>query len=302
MIILLENISESGKQLCVRQSSYTIRITKEGCTVKKRIGFIGCGQMGRAMIQGMIDAGVVEPGQMAATALSDETIDFVADEYGIHISNDNKQLARESDLLFLAVKPYVYRGVIEEIREEVSNHTVVITVAAGITLESMEEAFDKNVKVIRSMPNTPSLVGAGMSALCPNAFVTQEELAEVLELYESFGEAEVIEEKLMDAVPAVSGSSPAFVYMLIEAMADAAVQQGFPRDKAYKMVSQTVEGAAKMVKETGRHPAELKDAVCTPGGTTISGVTKLEEAGFRNAIIQGMTATTEKSKALSQGK
>ncbi|MBN8237263.1 pyrroline-5-carboxylate reductase [Halobacillus kuroshimensis] len=270
--------------------------------MKKRIGFIGCGQMGQAMIQGMIDAGVVEPGHIAATALSDETIDFVADEYGIHISNDNKKLAAESDLLFLAVKPYVYRDVIEEIREEVSDDTVVITVAAGITLESMEEAFDKNVKVIRSMPNTPSLVGAGMSALCPNAFVTQEDLAEVLELYESFGEAEVIEEKLMDAVPAVSGSSPAFVYMLIEAMADAAVQQGFPRDKAYKMVAQTVEGAAKMVKETGRHPAELKDAVCTPGGTTISGVTKLEEAGFRKAIIQGMTATTEKSKALSQGR
>ncbi|WP_226576537.1 pyrroline-5-carboxylate reductase [Halobacillus litoralis] len=268
----------------------------------KRIGFIGCGQMGQAMIQGMIDSGIVRADQIAATALSDETIDFVTDEYGIHISNDNKKLARESDLLFLAVKPYVYQGVIQEIRHEVQEDTVVVTVAAGITLESMENAFQRNVKVIRSMPNTPSLIGAGMSVLCPNAFVTTEELAGVMELFESFGEAEVVEEKLMDAVPAVSGSSPAFVYMLIEAMADAAVQQGFPRDKAYKMVSQTVEGAAKMVKETGRHPGELKDAVCTPGGTTIAGVTKLEEVGFRSSIIKGMTACTEKSRELSQSK
>ncbi|WP_394219948.1 pyrroline-5-carboxylate reductase [Halobacillus trueperi] len=270
--------------------------------MNKRIGFIGCGQMGQAMIQGMIDAGLVKARDIAATALSDETIDFVTDEYGINISNENKRVARESDLLFLAVKPYVYQGVVQEIKDEVPEDTVVVTIAAGITLDAMKEAFGRNVKVIRSMPNTPSLVGAGMSVLCPNDFVTKEELAEVMEVFESFGEAEIVEEKLMDAVPAVSGSSPAFIYMLIEAMADAAVQQGFPRDKAYKMVSQTVQGAAQMVKETGRHPGELKDAVCTPGGTTIAGVTKLEEAGFRNAVIQGMTACTEKSKALSEGK
>ncbi|MGP4061849.1 pyrroline-5-carboxylate reductase [Halobacillus sp. H74] len=265
----------------------------------KRIGFIGCGQMGQAMIQGMIDAGVVKAEDIAATALSDETIDFVTDEYGIQIANDNKRLARESDLLFLAVKPYVYQGIIQEIRDEVPEETVVVTIAAGITLDAMKEAFGRNVKVIRSMPNTPSLVGAGMSVLCPNDFVTEEELADVMEVFESFGQAEIVEEKLMDAVPAVSGSSPAFVYMFIEAMADAAVQQGFPRDKAYKMVAQAVEGSAKMVRETGRHPGELKDAVCTPGGVTIAGVNKLEEVGLRSAIIQGMNACTAKSKELS---
>lgn len=270
--------------------------------MNKRIGFIGCGQMGRAMMQGMIDAGIVSAHEIAATALSDETIDFVTDEYGINISSDNKRLARERDILFLAVKPYIYQDVIQEIRDEVTEDTVVVTIAAGITLDAMREAFGRHVKVIRSMPNTPSLVGAGMSVLCPNDLVTKEELAEVMEIFESFGEAEIVEEKLMDAVPSVSGSSPAFIYMLIEAMADTAVQQGFPREKAYKMVSQTVQGAAKMVKETGKHPGELKDAVCTPGGTTIAGVTKLEEAGFRNAIIQGMTACTERSKELSQGK
>ncbi|KHE67758.1 pyrroline-5-carboxylate reductase [Halobacillus sp. BBL2006] len=269
--------------------------------MNKKLGFIGCGQMGQAMIQGMIDAGLVEAEQIAATALSDETIDFVSDEYGIQISADNKRLARESDILFLAVKPYVYQGVIQEIREEVRDDTVVVTVAAGITLDAMKEAFGRNVKVIRSMPNTPSLVGAGMSVLCPNDFVTKQELAEVLEVFESFGEAEVIEEKLMDAVPAVSGSSPAFVYMFIEAMADGAVNEGFPRDKAYKLAAQSVMGAAKMVLETGRHPGDLKDAVCTPGGTTIAGVTKLEESGLRNAVIQTMGACTERSRQLAKG-
>lgn len=269
--------------------------------MNKKIGFIGCGQMGQAIIQGMIDAGVVPAENIAATAVSDETIDFVSDEYGIKISTDNKELARESDYLFLAVKPYVYQGVIQEIKSEVSEDTVVITIAAGITLEAMKETFERNVKVIRSMPNTPSLVGAGMSVLCPNDFVTKEEIAEVMEIFESFGEAEIIQESLMDAVPAVSGSSPAFVYMFIEAMADTAVQQGFPRDKAYKLASQAVQGAAKMVLETGKHPGELKDAVCTPGGVTIDGVTMLEQTGMRSSIIQAMNACTKKSIDLSKG-
>ncbi len=270
--------------------------------MNKKIGFVGCGNMGQAMIQGMMNSGTVKENQISATALTDETIDFVAEEYGINITDDNKQLARESDVLFLAVKPYVYQGVIQEIRSEVPENTVIVTVAAGITLQSIHEAFGFNVKVIRSMPNTPSLVGEGMSVLCPNDFVTEEELAEVMEIFQSFGEAEVIEEKLMDAVPAISGSSPAFVYMFIEAMADTAVQQGFPRDKAYKLAAQAVQGAAKMVKETGKHPAQLKDEVCTPGGTTIAGVTSLEQSGLRNSVIQAMTACTNKAKELSSRK
>nr|WP_256521656.1 pyrroline-5-carboxylate reductase [Halobacillus sp. A5] len=270
--------------------------------VSKKIGFLGCGQMGQAMIQGMIDSRVVEPAQISATALTDETIDFVADEYGILISSDNKKLAASSDILFLAVKPYIYEGVIQEIKSAVTEDTIIVTVAAGITLEKVKSSFDFNVKVIRSMPNTPSLVGAGMSVLCPNDFVTEEELSSVKELFESFGESEVIGEHLMDAVTAVSGSSPAYVYMFIEAMADAAVQQGIPRDKAYKLAAQSVQGAAKMVLETGRHPGELKDIVCTPGGTTIAAVNTLEQTGLRSSVIQAMNACAERAKELSQKK
>ncbi|SIS47086.1 pyrroline-5-carboxylate reductase [Salimicrobium flavidum] len=266
----------------------------------KNIGFIGCGNMGQAMIQGMIRSGSVSIDQIAATAITEETIDFVSGEIGIRISDDNKRLAAESDILFLAVKPYVYQGIIEEIKSELSEDTIIVTIAPGINLETMRKYLGKNVKVIRSMPNTPSLVGEGMSVLCPNNLVTDKELNEVLELYESFGEAEVIKENLMDAVPAVSGSSPAFVYMFIEAMADTAVQQGFPRDKAYKMAAQAVNGAAKMILETGDHPGKLKDDVCTPGGVTIEGVTALEKHGLRKAIIEAMNATTERSEYLSK--
>ncbi|WP_101843335.1 pyrroline-5-carboxylate reductase [Halobacillus sp. Marseille-P3879] len=269
--------------------------------MSKKIGFLGCGQMGQAMIQGMIDSRVVEPEQISATALTDETIDFVADEYGIFISNDNKKLAASSDILFLAVKPYIYEGVIQEIKSSVTEDTVIVTVAAGITLEKVKNSFDFNVKVIRAMPNTPSLVGAGMSVLCPNDFITEEELSSVKELFESFGESEVVGEHLMDTVTAVSGSSPAYVYMFIEAMADAAVQQGLPREKAYKMAAQSVQGAAKMVLETGIHPGELKDTVCTPGGTTIEAVNMLEQTGLRSSVIQAMNACTLRAKELSNG-
>ncbi len=258
--------------------------------------------MGQAMIHGMIQSEVLKADQISATALTDETIDYVAEEYGIEITNDNKKVAAESDILFLAVKPYIYQGVVSEIKSAVREETIVVTVAAGITLETMKNAFGFNVKVIRSMPNTPALVGAGMSVLSPNEYVTADDLAIVRELFESFGETEVVAEGLMDAVPAVSGSAPAFVYMFIEAMADGAVQQGMPRDKAYKLAAQTVHGAAKMVLETGRHPGELKDAVCTPAGTTIAGVTMLEQTGMRSSIIQAMNASTQRAKDLSSGK
>ncbi len=258
--------------------------------------------MGQAMIHGMIQAKVLQADQISATALTDDTIDYVAEEYGIEITNDNKKVAAESDILFLAVKPYIYQGVVAEIKSSVRENTIVVTIAAGITIDTIKNAFGFNVKVIRSMPNTPALVGEGMSVLSPNEFVTADELASVKELFESFGETEVLAEGLMDAVPGVSGSAPAFVYMFIEAMADGAVQQGLPRDKAYKLAAQTVKGSAKMVLETGSHPAELKDAVCTPAGTTIAGVAALEQTGMRNSVIQAVNACTERAKELSKGK
>ena len=196
-------------------------------------------------------------------------------------SNSNVLTASMADFLVLSVKPHLYKIVIDEIKDYLKPETVVITIAAGITLEKLKNMFGKNIKTVRTMPNTPAMAGEGMTAVIPNEFVTENELKEVMEILNSFGKAEIIEEKLIDAVIAVSGSSPAYVYMMIEAMGDAAVAGGMARDKAYKFAAQAVLGSAKMVLETGIHPGELKDMVCSPGGTTIEAVAALEENGFR---------------------
>lgn len=265
----------------------------------KTIGFIGCGKMAQAMIEGMIRSGLVKSEQIIASATTDSTLQNASNEFGIKVTKDNLEVARSANFLFLAVKPNLYGEIIEEIKHEVQSNTIVISIAAGISLDYMENAFGKDIKVVRSMPNTPSLVGEGMSALCKNGNMTDNDIAEVITLFESFGEAEVMEENLMDAIPAVSGSSPAYVYLFIEALADGAVLQGIPRDKAYRLAAQAVLGAAKMVLETGQHPGELKDAVCTPGGATIEAIATLEKNKFRGTVLSAMESCTNKSKALS---
>lgn len=266
--------------------------------LRKKIGFIGSGKMAEAIIGGLIKSELVPPNQIFASAKTKETVAKMADKYAIQTTTQNSEVAAKADMLILAVKPDQHKDVIEEIVGVVKSDTVVITIAAGITLDFLQSAFGKNIKAVRVMPNTPSLVGEGMSAICANEAVNGEELQDVIRLFESFGKAEVLPEKLMDAVPAVSGSSPAYVYMFIEALADGAVQQGIARSQAYTMAAQAVLGAAKMVLETGKHPGELKDNVCTPGGATIEAVSTLEKKGFRSAVLNAMEACTEKSKKL----
>ncbi|MES9682229.1 pyrroline-5-carboxylate reductase [Bacillus sp. AFS001701] len=268
--------------------------------MNKKIGFIGCGKMAQAMIGGLIDSNVIEKHQIYVSARSNETLVKVKDLYNVQILNSNIDLAMQVDYLFLAVKPDLYPTIIEEIKEVVSSNSVIITIAAGITLEGVEKSFGKEVKIVRTMPNTPSLVREGMSALCHNQVVTNEELSEVMEIFNSFGKCELVNEKLMDAIPAVSGSSPAYVYLMIEALADGAVLQGIKRDQAYKLAAQAVLGAAKMVLETELHPGELKDQVCTPGGATIEAIAELEKQGFRSSIISAMERCTEKSVSLGK--
>ncbi|WP_399201353.1 pyrroline-5-carboxylate reductase [Sutcliffiella deserti] len=265
----------------------------------KTIGFLGCGKMAQAIIGGLIQSRLVPSNQIFASAVTEETVLKVSGEFGIQIGQNNGDVASNADFLILAVKPDLHSKIIEEVKDQVKEGAVIITIAAGITLDFLENTFGKKIKAVRVMPNTPSLVGEGMSVICANDRVASEELQDVIKLFESFGKAEVMPEKLMDAIPAVSGSSPAYVYMFIEALADGAVQQGIPRDQAYKLASQAVLGAAKMVLETGKHPGELKDNVCTPGGATIEAVTTLEKEGFRSAVMTAMEACTKKSKELA---
>lgn len=265
-----------------------------------KIGFIGCGNMATAMIKGIIKSSFIGPKDVMASDQSSDKLESMHKETGILVGKDNKEVVNFSNILFLSVKPNKYKEVISEIKETVNEDTIIVTIAAGITIENTESYFDKKVKVVRVMPNTPALVGEGMSALSPNNSVTEEELKQVIDIFKCFSKVEVIEETHMDTVTALTGSSPAYVFMFIEALADGAVLKGLPRDKAYKMAAQAVYGSAKMVMETGKHPGTLKDEVCSPGGTTIEAVYSLEKSGLRAAIIEAMEKCVDKSKNMNK--
>lgn len=268
--------------------------------MNKKIGFIGCGNMGSAMIEGILSSGLRTADQIIASDTSRPALDRLSTSFGIQVTSDNTKLTKDSDIIFLSVKPHLYEHVIEEIRNFVDEEKVIVAIAAGISHSKLDDYFGKPVKIVRVMPNTPAMVLEAMSALSPNEQITDDDLTTVVAIFESFGKTEVVSESLMDVVVGVSGSSPAYVYMFIEAMADAAVADGMPRAQAYKFAAQAVYGAAKMVLETGKHPGELKDAVCSPGGTTIAAVAKLEEKGMRDAVISAQRCCVQKSKDMGK--
>jgi len=268
--------------------------------MEKVIGFIGSGNMGQAMIGGIIKSGLVSSSNIIVSDLDQKKLDFISGEYKTQVTTDSIELVKKSDVIFLAIKPNIYKIVLKQIKEYVTEGKIIVSIAAGKTLESLEDILGENAKIVRAMPNTPALVNEGMAAICKNGNVTTEELSFVKQLFESFGKAEEIAEYLFDSVVGVSGSSPAYVFMFIEALADAAVLGGLPRDKAYKFAAQAVLGSAKMVLETGKHPGELKDMVCSPGGTTIEAVASLEKEGFRHAVIKCVKECMKKSKEMSK--
>lgn len=268
--------------------------------MNKKIGFIGCGNMGSAMIKGIVKSNLVNCKNIMASDHFLQKIEYMKEEVGILVTDNNNEVAEFADVLFLSVKPNMYKDVISEIKDKVKKETIIVTIAAGVNIKTTEANFGRDIKVVRVMPNTPALVGEGMSALCPNANITDKELEEIVKLFECFSKVEVIEEKYINAVTAVTGSSPAYVYMFIEALADGAVLEGLPRDKAYKMAAQAVLGSAKMVLETGKHPGALKDDVCSPGGTTIEAVYSLEKSGFRAAVIESIEKCVRKAEDMSK--
>ena len=262
-----------------------------------KLGFIGTGNMAGAIMGGIIKKGIIPAEEIIGSDIMETGRNHVKELYGIQVTADNKEVAEKADILVLSVKPQFYAETIQEIRESVREDQMVITIAPGKTLAWLGERLG-DVKIVRTMPNTPALVGEGITGVCKNNLVTEDEFAYVLKLLSSFGLAEAIPESLMDAVVSVSGSSPAYVFLFIEAMADAAVADGMPRAQAYKFAAQAVLGSAKMVLETGKHPAELKDMVCSPAGTTIEAVRVLEEKGFRGAVMDAMKACTAKAKGI----
>jgi pyrroline-5-carboxylate reductase len=266
--------------------------------MEKNIGFIGAGKMAQAMMEGILNSKLIGPENILASAATEKTRNSINQKYNLHVTPFNKEVAKFADILIIAVKPSIHKEIFEEIRNDMKANSIVVTIAAGITLADVEKLFGYPVKVVRTMPNTPALVGEGMTVLCPNHYISETEVENVEQLLNTFGKSERLPEELMDAVPALSGSSPAYVYMLIEALADGGVRQGIPRDQAYRLGAQAVLGAARMVLETEKHPGELKDHVCTPGGATIEAVSVLEEKRFRGAILSAMDSCTKKVKSL----
>ncbi|MBQ2801914.1 MAG: pyrroline-5-carboxylate reductase [Lachnospiraceae bacterium] len=263
-----------------------------------KLGFIGCGNMASAMIGGIIAKGLYKAEDIIVSDALEASLQKARTELKVNTTSDNKEVVAKAEIIVLSVKPQFYEEVIEEINKEVKEEQLVITIAPGKTLKWLDETFGKPMKLIRCMPNTPALVGEGITGVCANENVTEEELNKAGEILNCFGSYEVVPEHLMDVVVSVSGSAPAYVFMFIEAMADAAVSDGMPRAQAYKFAAQAVLGSAKMVLETGKHPGELKDMVCSPAGTTIEAVRVLEEKGFRSSVIEAMKACAEKSRSL----
>lgn len=264
------------------------------------IGFIGAGNIGQAMVGGILKAKILGSHQIIASDVNRQKLDSLHKAYGIKITDDSKVLAAEADIIILAVKPDICDAVVNSIKDIVNEQQIIVTIAAGKSLSDVESIVGENIKVIRAMPNTPVLVNEGMTGLCCNKNVSNDELQEINKLFESFGKTEIISEKLIDTVVGIGSSSPAYVFMFIEALADGGVREGMPRAIAYKFAAQAVLGSAKMVLETGIHPGALKDMVCSPGGTTIESVASLENDGFRSAVIKAVKVCTDKSRLLSR--
>ena len=262
-----------------------------------KIGFIGMGNMGSAILQGLLK--LYRPEDLLFTDVNQERMETGKKQTGVDFVESNAECANQSRIVVLAVKPQYYDAVLKNIKYAVKPEQIVISIAPGITIDSLVKKLGDGKRIVRAMPNTPALLGEGMTGVTyDRGLFTEEEEQEIRAFFQSFGRMEYVEERLMSAVVCASGSSPAYVYMFIEALADSAVRYGLPRDKAYEFAAQTVKGAAEMVLQTGKHPGELKDMVCSPAGTTIAGVAALEEYGFRNAVLKANEACYEKCEAI----
>lgn len=263
-----------------------------------KLGFIGCGNMANAMLGGIIKNNIIASSDIISSDLNQTSLEIAKNTLGIQVTTDNKRVVLQSDIIVLSVKPQYYGSVINEIKDLIKDNQIIITIAPGQTLDGLKMAFGRELKIVRTMPNTPALVGEGITAMCYNENVNEDEVELVASILEGFGKVEIVTENLMDAVVGVSGSSPAYVFMFIEALADGAVAAGMPRNKAYTFAAQAVLGSAKMVLETGKHPGDLKDMVCSPGGTTIEAVRVLEKEGFRSSVMEAVKACIDKARSL----
>ncbi len=267
----------------------------------KRIGFIGAGNMAEAIIKGLIDSGRVKPPEITASDTNFEHLNVIVERHGIEGHNKNFEVVRHSDVIVLAVKPQVMGDVLDDIAGEITGEKLVVSIAAGINTGKISEHLNPGAKIVRVMPNTPALVLSGVSALFAGSGVSEDELDVARAIFDAVGKTVVVDDEIMmDAVTGLSGSGPAFCYTFIEALSDAGVEMGLPRDTASLLATETVLGAAKMVSELKLPPAELTSRVTSPGGTTVAGLGQLDEKGFRAAVHAAVEAATKRSKELGK--
>ncbi len=268
--------------------------------LNKKIAMIGMGKMGGMLASSLLKKGVVNSDQLCGTTRQEASAIKSQNEYGIRVMTDNVKAAEESDVIILAVKPQSMALVLEYLKPVIRKDHLVISLAAATETKFIEDHLPEGIPVIRSMPNLPCLIGQGMTVLCPGKHVEKEHIDLATSIFTAVGRVDVIDrDDLMDAVTAVSGSGPAYGYIIIESLAEGGVKVGLPRSLATTLAAQTILGAAAMVLETGQHPAQLKDMVTTPAGTTVDGIMALEEGGVRVALIKAVESATLKGKELS---
>jgi pyrroline-5-carboxylate reductase len=266
-----------------------------------RVAVLGAGKMGGILLQAFLKENLFAPGQIHATVGHADRAVALSTQWGVDVTTNNLEAVRQSDLILLGVKPFQVPDLMAEIRPALTPAKTLVSFAASVKTRAIEEAAGMEIAVIRAMPNTPSALGAGAAGLCKGRFVRAEQMDLAVRIFETVGRAVVVDEKHMDAVTGLSASGPAYIYIIIEALAEAGVKVGLSRDVATQLAAQTTFGAAKMVLETGYHPALLKDAVTTPAGCTIDGILELEEGGLRVTLIKAVMRATERAKQLAAG-
>jgi pyrroline-5-carboxylate reductase len=273
--------------------------TTEASTAGLRVAVLGAGKMGGILVQAFLRHGLFAPEQLVATVAHEARAQALSKQFGLAVTTDNWEAAHAADVILLGVKPQQMGDVVRGIASALDPGKLLISFAASVKTSAIEAAAGGKFSVIRAMPNTPAMVGAGVTAICRGRYVTDEQLALARQIFDTVGRTVVVDEKHMDAVTGLSGSGPAFLYIIIEALAEAGVNVGLPRDIATLLASQTTFGAAKMVLETGSHPALLKDEVTTPAGCTVEGILELEEGGLRVTLIKAVKRATERARELA---
>jgi len=267
-------------------------------TENKKLAVIGAGKMGGILLQAFLSSGIVAKGDLRATVAHEKRAEMLSRQFEIPVTQDNRSAARHADIIFICVKPQGVADVLQAIRGELKSNKLVISVAASVPTGYIEERLGAKVPVVRAMPNTPAMVGAGITALAGGSSATAGDLETACKLFETVGKTVVVDEKHMDAVTGLSASGPAFLYIVLESLAEAGVKVGLSRELATLLAARTMLGAARMVLETGSHPALLKDAVTTPAGCTIDGILELEEGKLRVTLIKAVVKATQRAKEL----